>query len=95
MIRMLALLAALGLAACAGPDLARFGQACTVIKRAELPLTIERNFLLAPVWIDGTGAFLIVDTGAEASCSRPRAPPACRLPATGCTTRRCWACPAR
>ena len=72
MIRALACLVVLALGACGeAPDLRRFGARCTVTKLAELPLTIDRNFLLAPVWLEGTGAFLVVDTGAEATLLTP------------------------
>ena len=70
-MRCLWLIVLLLLAGCGAPQLDQFGAACTVIKRAELPLTLDHNFLLAPVWLDKTGAFLVVDTGAEVSLLTP------------------------
>jgi predicted aspartyl protease len=45
--------------------------ACPVERRAELRLTVLRNFLLVPVSIDGAAAALVVDTGAEATTVTP------------------------
>ena len=40
-------------------------------RRAELPLTPLRNFLLVPASLDGGTAILVVDTGAEATTVTP------------------------
>jgi len=68
-----ALLPLLALSACAEPALAQFGPACRVAKQAEVPLTVQRNFLLAPVEADGGQILLVVDTGAEATLLTPDA----------------------
>ena len=46
--------------------------ACTAERRAELPLTPLRNFLLVPASLDGATAVLAVDTGAETTLSPPK-----------------------
>ncbi len=66
------LLALLVLAGCAGgEDLRRFGAACRIDERSALTLTVARNFLLAPVQVDGADLQLVVDTGAEATLLTP------------------------
>ncbi len=68
------LLAAAGLAvltACSGSDLHRFGPACRVEQMADLPLATARNFLLAPVTLEGVASWMVIDTGAETSLITP------------------------
>lgn len=79
MIRLLLLLSLLFVSACAGPELAQFGPSCRVEKQAEIPLIIQRNFLLAPVTVNGDSVLLVVDTGAEATLLTPDAVSRLRL----------------
>jgi predicted aspartyl protease len=66
------LLAILGLAGCAtAPAPARLA-ACPIERRAELPITVLRNFLLVPAALDGGKVMMVVDTGAEASTVTPQ-----------------------
>jgi predicted aspartyl protease len=66
-------LSCLSLSGCAGQRLAQYGPSCRVEKVAELPLTVQRNFLLAPVTVDGDDELFVVDTGAEATLLTPDA----------------------
>ena len=59
------------LAGCAAPPAPEQQAACPVEKRAELPLTVFRNFLLVPAALDGGKALMVVDTGAEATTVTP------------------------
>ena len=79
---LLSLLLSLGLAACAAPLPAapRTEAGCTLTRRAELPLSDSRNFMLAPVRIDHHTAQFVVDTGAETSLVTPQAAHALALP---------------
>ncbi len=61
----------LALAAICGRALPAAQAACTAERRAELPLTPLRNFLLVPASLDGGTAILVVDTGAEATTVTP------------------------
>ncbi len=45
--------------------------ACPAVRRAELPITVLRNFLLVPVALDGSKVTMVVDTGAEATTVTP------------------------
>ncbi|CAH2599636.1 conserved exported protein of unknown function [Rhodovastum atsumiense] len=68
-------LVALGLSAApaaGGSPLAR-DTACRAETRAELPVTVQRNFLLVPAALDGGRTLMLVDTGAEASTVTPEA----------------------
>jgi predicted aspartyl protease len=73
LVRRLALAAILAalLAGCSGRDLRGFGPDCRVERQADLPLTVARNFLLAPVTLDGHREWMVVDTGAETSLVTP------------------------
>ena len=67
MIRIaLALLVAMGLAACA-PDISarRADGTCPLIRVAEMPLEARANMLFVRGWIDDAPVDLLVDTGAE------------------------------
>ena len=69
------------LAACAAvPPRLLAGGGCMLEQQAELPLQNMRNFLLAPVSLNGRTALFVVDTGAEASTVTPQAAEALRLP---------------
>lgn len=46
-------------------------QACAFELRAEMPLTILRNFMLVPAALDGGRVMMVVDTGAEATTVTP------------------------
>lgn len=46
---------------------------CALTLRATVPLRDERNFMLAPVALEGEPATLVVDTGAEATTIMPAA----------------------
>ncbi len=48
-------------------------QVCSVTKAAEVPLRIERGFVVAPAMIEDSAVTLIVDTGAEGSLVTPAA----------------------
>jgi predicted aspartyl protease len=82
MLRALSLLFLIGLAACAAdpPTPGPLVHGCTMTRRAELDLHMSRNFMLAPVRLNGMPALLLVDTGAEASTLTPEAAAALHLP---------------
>jgi predicted aspartyl protease len=65
-----ALLALIGLAGCATAPPEQ-SAACRPVPRAELPLTVLRNFLLVPAALDGGKVMMVVDTGAEATTVTP------------------------
>lgn len=79
---LLSLALSLGLAACAGPVGApsRLAEGCTLRQKAELPLSDARNFMLAPVRLNGHTAQFVVDTGAETSIITPQAARTLDLP---------------
>ncbi len=78
---LLAAAALAGLAACAAPAPPPQAVAgCTLERRAVLPLRNVRNFMLAPVTVNGKLALFVVDTGAEASTLTPQAARALNLP---------------
>ena len=69
------------LAACAAvPPRLLAGGGCMLEQQAELPLQNMRNFLLAPVSLNGRTALFVVDTGAEASTLTPEAARSLHLP---------------
>ena len=72
----------LGLAACASaPDPpGSLAKGCQRERRADLRLQTSRNFLLAPVTLNGHAALMVVDTGAEVTTITPEAAAALRLP---------------
>jgi predicted aspartyl protease len=72
----------LGLAACASaPDPpGTLARGCQRERRADLTLQTSRNFLLAPVRLNGHAALLVVDTGAEVTTITPEAAAALGLP---------------
>lgn len=76
-----ALLLAAPLAACAAAPPPRRADGCTMERVAALPLHDARNFMLAPVRLNGRAALFVVDTGAEASTLTPQAAQALHLPA--------------
>ena len=81
MVRALSfLLLLVGLAGCADDPPGPLAAGCTLERKADLQLTIVRNFMLAPVSIDGRRVLLVVDTGAEASTLTPEAAAALHLP---------------
>jgi predicted aspartyl protease len=61
------------LAACAAPMAPPMQAACHVERRADLKLTVARDFALAPVTLDRAPALLVVDTGTEISTLTPEA----------------------
>jgi predicted aspartyl protease len=63
----LILLALLGLAACANgkPGRLRTGNACALIRLAEVPIEAREHMLFTQATISGTPVTLLVDTGAE------------------------------
>jgi hypothetical protein len=61
------------LAACAAPALPPTAAGCRVQQRAELKLTVARDFPLVPVTLDQERALLVVDTGTEISTLTPQA----------------------
>jgi clan AA aspartic protease (TIGR02281 family) len=63
----------IGLAVWAAGAQAMQPTACLVERRAELPVTLLRNFLLVPVSLDGRKVLMVVDTGAEATTLTPEA----------------------
>lgn len=63
-------------AGCAGHD--EYAD-CHVTKLAEVPLVVERNFLFAPVSVNGKSLTMIVDTGTNASLVTPEAAQSLRL----------------
>jgi predicted aspartyl protease len=70
--RLLPLIALLaGLAGCVAAPNGEQQAACPIEKRAELPLTVLRNFLLVPAALDGGKVLMVVDTGAEATTVTP------------------------
>lgn len=70
----------LGLAACAAEPPPRLADGCTLERKADLPLRNVRNFMLAPVSLNGRAALFVVDTGAEASTLTPQAAHLLQLP---------------
>jgi predicted aspartyl protease len=72
LLPLLPAIALLGLAACT-PQPAGTADPCAPRRVADLPLQSMRNFLLAPVVLDGRPALFVVDTGAEASIVTPQA----------------------
>jgi predicted aspartyl protease len=80
---LLSPLLVLALVACAAdPPVAPVAD-CRLERKAELPLRNVRNFMLAPVSLNGRAALFVVDTGAEASTLTPQAATALRLPRDG------------
>jgi predicted aspartyl protease len=75
-----ALLLAASIAACAAAPPARVADGCVMKRVAALPLHDARNFMLAPVRLNGRAALFVVDTGAEASTLTPQAAQALHLP---------------
>lgn len=69
--RIAVLLLLLGLAAGLAGPAAPAHAACPLVRLAELPLTVLRNFLLAPVALDHSKVMMVVDTGAEATTVTP------------------------
>lgn len=67
MRRSIAILSLLGLAACAGSFAPRPlpSPGCDLAPRAAVTLDNARNFMLAPVHLDGHAVTMLVDTGAE------------------------------
>jgi predicted aspartyl protease len=81
MLRALAsLLVMLGIAACAADSAGALAKGCTLDRKADLALRRDRNFMLAPVLLNGRPALLVVDTGAEATTITPAAAAALSLP---------------
>ncbi len=79
---LLCLALLLTLAACAAaPPSGPLAHGCTLRRATTVPLRDERNFMLAPVSLDGHLALFVVDTGAEASTVTPQAAAALHLPA--------------
>lgn len=72
-----------GLAGCAAPSSPERLAACPVEKRAELPITVLRNFLLVPAALDGGKVLMVVDTGAEATTVTPETVQSLGLPRMG------------
>lgn len=76
---------ALGLAACAEtsdvawPPPGPLAPGCVLTPRAVLPLAVQRNFMLAPVDVDGQTVTMVVDTGAESTAVTPLAVKQLRL----------------
>lgn len=76
-----AFLLSLLLAACATPPPpGPAAPGCTLARAASVPLRDARNFMLAPVSLDGQPLDFIVDTGAETSTVTPHAAAALHLP---------------
>jgi predicted aspartyl protease len=75
------------LAGCATPPAPEQQAACPVEKRAELPLTVFRNFLLVPAALDGGKVLMVVDTGAEATTVTPETVQSLGLARMGTTNR--------
>jgi predicted aspartyl protease len=70
----------LGLVACAEDPPAPQARSCTLERKADLPLRTARNFMLAPVSLNGRATLFVVDTGAEASMLTPEAAATLKLP---------------
>jgi predicted aspartyl protease len=85
MSRILALLALLmvGLSGCASEAAVRTGGECRLTEAAQVPLRSARNFLLAPVSVNGQPRLFVVDTGAQASTVTPEAADDLALPRDG------------
>lgn len=77
---LLSLLLLSSLVACAADPPRKIASACTLERKADLPLRNVRNFMLAPVSLNGRLALFVVDTGAEASTLTPQAADALNLP---------------
>ncbi len=78
---LLALLLLAPLAACAeAPPRSPVAHGCTLERATTVALRNARNFMLAPVNLDGRETLFVVDTGAEASTVTPQAADALRLP---------------
>jgi len=76
-----ALLLLATLAACAdAPPPGPVARGCTIERATTVALRNARNFMLAPVSLDGRDTLFVVDTGAEASTVTPQAAEALRLP---------------
>jgi predicted aspartyl protease len=48
-------------------------QVCSIVKAAEVPLRIERGFVVAPATIEDSAVTLLIDTGSEGSLVTPGA----------------------
>ncbi len=68
-----------GLAGCAATEPRPYDGACLLERRAEIPLVVERNFLLAPVTAGSVTLLMVVDTGSEATLVTPDAARLMRL----------------
>jgi predicted aspartyl protease len=77
------LLLALTLAACARTAQNPLPAGCTLAKQADVPLRVERNFMLATVSLNGQDATMVVDTGAEATTLTPETVKRLGLPLDG------------